>query len=99
VKNVRPWFNVCFFWLPMAVTLLLNPGRNAINIPQFSILALLMLAVCGLALMFYSVVGLTQPRVMSSVFLQDPAKTRHMAQFFLSLLFGLIAIYYAAQRA
>ena len=83
----------------MAVTLLLNPGRNAINIPQFSALALITLAACGISLMFYSVVGFIQPRGMSFVFLQDPAKTRHMVQFFLSLLFGLIAIYYSAQGA
>jgi hypothetical protein len=83
----------------MAVTLLLNPGRNAINIPQFSTFALLTLAACGVSLVFYSVVGFTQPRGMSSVFLPDPAKTRHKVQFFLSLLFGLIAIYYAAQGA
>ena len=83
----------------MAVTLLLNPGRNAINIPQFSVLALITLAACGISLMFYSVVGFIQPRRMSFVFLQDPAKARHMVQFFLSLLFGLIAIYYSAQGA
>ena len=83
----------------MAVTLLLNPGRNAINIPQFSVLGLLTLAACGSALIFYSVIGLIQPRRMSSVLLPGPAKARHMVQFFLSLLFGLMAIYYAAQGA
>ncbi len=99
MKNVRPWFNACFFWLPIAVTLLLNPGRNGINIPQFSVLALLTLAACGTSMMFHSVVAFIQPKGMSSAFSQDPAKTRHMMQFLLSFLFGVMAIYYAAQGA
>jgi hypothetical protein len=97
MKALRPWFTACFFWLPLVIALLLNPGRNASNIHSFSSPALLALAACGLCMVFYSFVGFIQLKVFGFAYGSGSLAATRTALLVFALALGSIAIYSAWQ--
>ena len=95
MRAFRIRFTVWFFWAPLIVSLLLNPGRNAEHIHQFSVPKLLLLAISGICAAFYFVVGFTQFRIFSFAFTDKPQAWRDISLLLLALISGLIDIYFA----
>src|SRR5690348_9918639 len=95
MQAYRPWFTVCFFWAPLIVVLLLNPGRNASNIQHFSVPGLLLLALCGICEGFYVFVGCTQLQVFGFAFEDKPQTWWDCSMLCLALLSSGIFVYYA----
>jgi hypothetical protein len=56
---------------------------------------LLLLAICGICVMFYFVVGFTQFRIFGFAFTDKPQAWRDISWLLLALMSGLIDIYYA----
>ena len=97
MKTLRPWFTACFFWAPLLIALLLNPGHNASNIQHFSFAALLMLAACGVSMLFYGFVGLIQLNALSFAYATRPFAPSHLFIPLFALALGSIGIYSAWQ--
>ena len=95
MKALRSWFTACFFWAPLLIALLLNPGRNASNIQHFSIAALRVLAACGASMLFYGFVGLIQLNVFSFAYAARPLAPSRMLMPLFALAVGFIGIYSA----
>ena len=97
MKTLRPWFTACFFWAPLLIALLLNPGHNASNIQHFSFAALLVLAACGVSMLFYGFIGLIQLNAFSFAYATRPFAPSRLFVPLFALALGSIGIYSAWQ--
>ena len=97
MRAFRPWFSACFFWLPLVVGLLLNPGRNGSNVSQFSTSALIALAITSFCLVLYSITGFIQPRQLTFALSERTATPAHFGLLIFSLALGLMGVYSALQ--
>lgn len=95
MKKMARKFVVCGFWIPVAISLWLNPGRNGENIYKFSEISLLLLACCGLVLTLFALIGFIQPKLTKFLFSDEDQRWLDRVMLLLALIIGIIDIYYA----
>ena len=95
MKRVRQKYVFLGFWVPLVIALCLNPGRNGINIPKFSVPSLALLAICGFFMIAFSAVAFVQPKVANLIFSDEEQNWFDKVKTLLWLLMGSICVYYA----
>jgi hypothetical protein len=93
MKSFRLWVTAIFLWLPLVVSVALNPGRNGSNIASFSDAKLFVLATCGFMLVVYGLAGLAQPRQLAFAFAKAPLAPARILVMLFALFLGVLALY------
>jgi len=96
MKQFKPWFIVAFLWLPLAFSLLLNPGRSGSNIPSFNAAELSALGFFGLLMVASFFVNALPTPARSYACTSQDATWRTVGTAWFAFVLGLFEIYYAA---
>jgi hypothetical protein len=83
---------IFLFWLPVATSLLLNPGRNFHNLGSFSDIELATLLLCGVLEMSCFLLLISQPKYLSNLFKTCQSKLDWFKYVFFSGLMGILTI-------
>jgi hypothetical protein len=95
MKQYKRWFTVIFFAAPLAIAVILNPGRNGSNIHSFSAFALVVLAATGIAMVVYFLVNAIPTQGRRLVCTDNDATWAAVGYAWFSLVLGSTAIYEA----
>ena len=96
MKQFKPWFIVTFLWLPLAFSLLLNPGRNGSNISSFNAAELSALGFFGLLMAVSFFINALPTSARSFACTSQDATGRTVGTAWFAFVLGLFSIYYAA---
>lgn len=88
----KTWFAVSFFWIPLGVSVLLNPGRNGRNIAGFSNPMLGALAVCAVGLVLFAVANFLPARVRRFTCTNELGSWITFCYFTFALILGLLGL-------
>ena len=95
MRQYKMWFALTFFWAPVVVALLLNPGRNGGHLPSFGSAQLVLLGLCGLLMAVYFLANVGPARFQALCCKADEALWSTVGQAWFSLALGLMAVWWA----
>jgi hypothetical protein len=87
---------IVFFWLPILISLLLNPGRNGYNIDSFSQLKLWVLLFCGLIFLVFMLLLTLQPKQLLEPDKQNVHLWDWLKYFIAAGFMAIFDIYYSS---
>jgi hypothetical protein len=96
MRQYKTWFALTFFWAPLVVALLLNPGRNGSHLPSFGSVQLALLGLCGLLMVVYFLANVGVERFQAAFCKRDEASWSTVGQAWLALAVGLMAVWWSA---
>ncbi|KLD63934.1 hypothetical protein [Dyella japonica] len=96
MRQYKTWFAVSFFWAPLVVALLLNPGRNGSYLPSFGDTKLALLGFCGSLMAVYFLANVGPRRFQAVCCKRDEASWSTVVQAWFSLTLGLMSVWWSA---
>ena len=96
MRQYKTWFALSFFWAPLIVELILNPGRNGSYLPSFGSAQLSLLGICGFLMIFYFLANVAPGRFQALCCRPEEAPWSTVAQAWFSLALGLMAVWWSA---
>ncbi len=96
MRQYKLWFALSFFWSPLMVGLLLNPGSNGNHLPSFGSRQLALLGFCGLLMVFCFLANLSAGRLQAACCKREEASWSTVRQAWFSLALGLMAVWWSA---
>lgn len=96
MRKYKTWFALSFFWVPLIVALLLNPGRNGSYLSSFGSPQLVLLGFCGLLMVVYFLANVIGRRFQTACCESDEASWPTIGQAWFSLAIGLMALWWSA---
>lgn len=96
MRQYKTWFALSFFWVPLIVALLLNPGRNGSHLASLGSPQIALLGFCGLLMVFYFLANVSAERFRVACCKRDEASWPTVGQAWFSLALGLLAVWWSA---
>lgn len=100
-SNMRQYklsFAVAFFWLPLALCMFLNPGKNGGHVAAFTTWKLVLLLLCGVLWVGYFVANLWPGKLQSLACTREEATWSTVGWAWFALALGLMALWWSTEN-
>lgn len=98
MRQYKLSFALVFFWLPLAICALLNPGKNGGHVGTFSLQKLVLLGLSGLLLIGYFLANLWPGKLQSLACTRAEATWSTIGWAWLALVMGFLALWWSTEN-